>query len=94
MKVLISSRSFGKIDYMDNYTFDWLRSRSPIPLVTIPDDAYKFVMSHAISESDVFSEIAEEYGVKFYKRPERLSSNKTINDEFVFDYSAYFLPCQ
>jgi len=38
------------------------------------------------SESNVFSEIAEEYGIKFYKRPEKFSSNKTTNDEFAYDF--------
>lgn len=38
------------------------------------------------SEADIFGEIADQYGIKFYKRPEHLASNKTINDEFVFDF--------
>lgn len=38
------------------------------------------------SEADIFGDIAEEYGVSFYKRPEKLSSNKAINDEFAFDF--------
>ena len=38
------------------------------------------------SESEVFGQIAREQGIKFYKRPEALSSDKTINDEFVVDF--------
>lgn len=38
------------------------------------------------SEADIFSEIAEQHGVKFYKRPEHLSYNKAINDEFALDF--------
>ena len=41
---------------------------------------------HINSESNIFGEIAEQYGIKFYKRPERLASNKTINDEFAYDF--------
>ncbi|MDG6219110.1 MAG: hypothetical protein QCI00_06690, partial [Candidatus Thermoplasmatota archaeon] len=29
--------------YMDAITFDWLRNKGPIPLISIPKDAYKFV---------------------------------------------------
>jgi hypothetical protein len=32
--------------YMDPPTFLWLKGRSPVPLITIPDDAYKFVRPH------------------------------------------------
>lgn len=32
--------------YMDPLTFLWLKGRSPIPLITIPDDAYQFVRPH------------------------------------------------
>jgi CMP-N-acetylneuraminic acid synthetase/quercetin dioxygenase-like cupin family protein len=38
------------------------------------------------SESDVFGKIAEEYGVEFYKRPEKLSSDTATNDEFALDF--------
>jgi CMP-N,N'-diacetyllegionaminic acid synthase len=38
------------------------------------------------SEAEVFAEIAKQYGVKFYKRPEEFSLDKTINDEFAFDF--------
>lgn len=38
------------------------------------------------SESDLFKPIAEQYGAKFYKRPEYLASDTATNDEFVFDF--------
>lgn len=38
------------------------------------------------SEADIFGDIAREYGILFYKRPKQLASNKTVNDEFVFDF--------
>ena len=37
------------------------------------------------SESDIFKEIADEYGVKFYKRPEHLSTDEATNDDFTLD---------
>jgi len=38
------------------------------------------------SESDVFKKIAEECGVKFYKRPKHLSTDEATNDEFTMDF--------
>lgn len=38
------------------------------------------------SEADIFAEIAEEYGIKFYKRPEIHASDKANNDEFAYDF--------
>lgn len=38
------------------------------------------------SEADIFKEIADEYKVDFYKRPFKLGSDTTINDEFVLDF--------
>jgi len=38
------------------------------------------------SESDVFQEIADYYKIKFYKRPDYLSSNEATNDDFVKDF--------
>jgi CMP-N,N'-diacetyllegionaminic acid synthase len=38
------------------------------------------------SEAEIFGEIAEQYNVKFYKRSENLASDKTINDEFAYDF--------
>jgi len=38
------------------------------------------------SEADIFSEIAQEYGVKFYKRSEELAGDDATNDMFVLDF--------
>lgn len=38
------------------------------------------------SESEVFRNIAEEKGVRFYKRPEKHSSDISSNDEFALDF--------
>jgi len=38
------------------------------------------------SESTKFKKIAENSGVKFYQRPEKLSSNKATNDDFALDF--------
>ncbi len=38
------------------------------------------------SESDVFRTIAEDYGISFYQRPEKLSSDSATNDDFVLDF--------
>ena len=38
------------------------------------------------SESLIFKKIADEYGVSFYHRKEELSSDSTINDEFLHDF--------
>lgn len=36
----------SRVDYMDYQTFQWLKGRSPIPLFTIPNDAYTYVNPH------------------------------------------------
>ncbi|HHY1437483.1 TPA: cytidylyltransferase domain-containing protein [Campylobacter jejuni] len=38
------------------------------------------------SEADIFEKIAIENGIKFYKRPIKLSSNTATNDEFAYDF--------
>ncbi len=38
------------------------------------------------SECKIFENIANEYGIKFYKRPEHLSSDSATNDDFVLDF--------
>lgn len=38
------------------------------------------------SESDVFKNVAKEYGVGFYKRKKSLASDSATNDMFVFDF--------
>ncbi len=44
------------------------------------------------SESDLLKPIADQYGVKFYKRPEYLASDTATNDDFVFDFIRH-IPC-
>ena len=38
------------------------------------------------SEDEVFSGIAEKYGISFYKRPIHLSSDEATNDEFAYEF--------
>lgn len=38
------------------------------------------------SESEVFQKMAADSGIKFYKRPEHLSTNKATNDDFALDF--------
>lgn len=38
------------------------------------------------SESDIFKTIADKVGVKFYKRPNKLSSDTATNDEFALNF--------
>jgi len=44
-----------KIEYMDSITFEWLMGRSPVPLITIPKIAYKFVQPHGIINAEIAS---------------------------------------
>lgn len=44
-------------DYMDPTTFQWLKTQSPVPLFTIPSDAYRFVRPHA--KQDVMLALSE-----------------------------------
>lgn len=39
------------IPYMDPLTFQWLKKQSPIPLFMIPDHAYTFIQTHALSNA-------------------------------------------
>lgn len=38
------------------------------------------------SEAEIFEEIANQYNIKFYKRPEKYSTDKSTNDEFTLDF--------
>lgn len=38
------------------------------------------------SESEIFRQIADEKGVKFYKRPDEFSTDTSTNDEFALDF--------
>jgi len=38
------------------------------------------------SEAEILHRVAQDYGVKFYKRPEHLSSHTAVNDDFALDF--------
>jgi hypothetical protein len=42
-----------RVEYMDSPTFAWLKDRSPVPLVTVPDNAYTFVRPHGKKEPPI-----------------------------------------
>jgi dienelactone hydrolase len=42
-----------RTEYMDYPTFQWLKNRSPIPLITIPNNAYLFVRPHSRNETNI-----------------------------------------
>ncbi|MCX6670355.1 MAG: hypothetical protein NTX92_00345 [Euryarchaeota archaeon] len=48
-----TSNDGTRTDYMDYPTFQWLKDRSPIPLITIPDTAYLFVRPHGRNETSI-----------------------------------------
>lgn len=45
-----------RADYMDPITFSWLRNQGPVPLVTIPKDAYRFVHPYIYEEVEPVSQ--------------------------------------
>lgn len=67
-----------------------LRLLNGKPLIAYSIEAAKesgvFDEIYVNSEADVFGEIADEYGIRFYQRPAELASNATINDEFAVDF--------
>ena len=42
------------------------------------------------SESDIFEKVANQVGVKFYKRPEEFATDTATNDEFALDFMNAF----
>jgi dienelactone hydrolase len=42
-----------RTEYMDYPTFQWLKNRSPIPLITIPNNAYLFVRPHGRNDTPI-----------------------------------------
>jgi len=42
-----------RTEYMDYQTFQWLKNRSPVPLITIPNNAYLFVRPHEYNETNI-----------------------------------------
>ena len=67
-----------------------LRLIDGIPLIQYSIEAAKraecFDEIYINSEAEIFSEIATDTSILFYKRPENLASNSTINDEFTLDF--------
>ncbi len=53
------------VEYMNEPTFSWLKDRSPVPLITIPDKAYEFVGTHSIKNASV-SEDEDNYPVLIF----------------------------
>ena len=52
----IETGSLGtRTEYMNYPTFQWLKNRSPIPLITIPNNAYLFVRPHGRNETMIAS---------------------------------------
>ena len=45
-----------RVDYMDAATFAWLKGRSPVPLITISNNAYIYVRSHGKNEIPISKE--------------------------------------
>jgi hypothetical protein len=61
----IDKKNLGlRVNYMDTPTFAWLKERSPIPLFTIPDNAYQFVRPHGKKNVSIYDE--EIYPVIIY----------------------------
>ena len=67
-----------------------LRLINDRPLISYSIEAAKnagcFDEIYVNSEADIFGEIAENHGVRFYKRHPYLASNDTINDDFALDF--------
>jgi len=47
----LASNPQNRIDYMDDATFEWLKEQSPIPLISIPSNAYTFVSPHSYQDA-------------------------------------------
>lgn len=67
-----------------------LRLLNGIPLVVYAIEAAKnahvFDEIWLNSEDEIFRQIAEEYGIKFYKRPEEFATDQSTNDDFMYDF--------
>ena len=53
--------STERTSYMDTITFEWLFNRSPVPLITIPDNAYEFVRPYSMNAP--FADTSERFPV-------------------------------
>ncbi len=67
-----------------------LRILNGKPLIAYAIEAAKesgvFDEIYLNSEDEIFRQIAEEYGIKFYKRDEELASDTATNDQFAYDF--------
>ena len=67
-----------------------LRLLGERPLLSYAIEAAKasgvFDAIYVNSEADIFGELAKEYGVQFYQRPEHLAQDSTTNDPFIQDF--------
>lgn len=67
-----------------------LRLLNGKPLLSYAIEAAKnagvFDEIYVNSEADILGEIAQEYGVQFYKRPPEFASNTANNDDFAYDF--------
>ena len=67
-----------------------IRNLNGIPLISYIVRAVKesgrFDEIYINSESSIFEKIAEQEGVKFYKRPQALASDSATNDAFALDF--------
>ena len=55
-------------------------------ILSAAKEAEVFADIYINSEADIFADIAQEYGIKFYKRNEDLASDSATNDMFIFDF--------
>jgi hypothetical protein len=53
-----------RINYMDKITFSWLRDQGPVPLISIPPDAYTFV--HPYVYENILPERSKEFPVLLF----------------------------
>ena len=50
---ILDSTAGTRAEYMDYPTFQWLKHQSPIPLVTIPNNAYLFIRPHQRNHTSI-----------------------------------------
>ncbi|MGB0370730.1 MAG: cytidylyltransferase domain-containing protein [Opitutales bacterium] len=55
-------------------------------IIEVAKESGAFDEIYLNSEGEIFREIADEYGVSFYKRPAEFAQNSTVNDEFLEDF--------
>lgn len=55
-------------------------------IISAAKEAGVFDEIYLNSEAEIFGEIAKEYGISYYKRDPKFSTDQTINDEFLMDF--------